>query len=382
MKNILFVILGLPVSAGGVQRVTQLISDKLTERGYGCYFAYWKEDSLYYNEKNKLKIDITQDELSITEQMESFMLHNNIHIIISQSTFIPQLINVFRLLLRNNQFVLYSFLHASPDMYLKQLLITRSLPFKYIIKNISKRLLFGFTHSYANNWKGMYELSTKFVLLSGRFIPLFQTICSLPNSQKLMAIPNPLTYSEGIGDCGLLKKEKVVLIVARLAEQQKRILVALDIWKMIERKVSDWQLLILGDGPDKKIYEKFILENNLHHVSLLGHIEDPLPYYHKSSIFMMTSVWEGLPMTLIEAQQNGCVAVAFDNFLSVYDIINDNVNGYVIPGNNRRLFIDKMLLLMSDSDLRLKFQLNGINNSCKFQIDNVINEWEKLLSNK
>lgn len=56
---------------------------------------------------------------------------------------------------------------------------------------------------------------------------------------------------------------------------------------------------------------------------------------------MMTSIWEGLPMTLIEAMHYGCVPIAFDSFAALYDLIDNGNNGFIIPNNDIDCFVKK-----------------------------------------
>jgi glycosyltransferase involved in cell wall biosynthesis len=53
---------------------------------------------------------------------------------------------------------------------------------------------------------------------------------------------------------------------------------------------------------------------------------NPQPFYKRASIFVMTSANEGFPMTLIEAQQNGCVPVVMNSFSALREIIQNNIN--------------------------------------------------------
>lgn len=65
---------------------------------------------------------------------------------------------------------------------------------------------------------------------------------------------------------------------------------------------------------------------NLRNIEFKG-TQPSEPYYAESSVLCMTSTYEGFPMVLIEAQQYGCVPMAFDSFEAVHDIIEDGENG-------------------------------------------------------
>ncbi len=109
-----------------------------------------------------------------------------------------------------------------------------------------------------------------------------------------------------------LTKHKVVLIVSRLDETQKRLSLALRIWKKVKQNpVADgWVMKIVGHGGDYELCENIIKNEDIPAVTLEGR-QDPIPYYKEASIFMMTSRSEAWGLTLTEAQQMGVVPIAF-----------------------------------------------------------------------
>ena len=68
-------------------------------------------------------------------------------------------------------------------------------------------------------------------------------------------------------------------------------------------------------------------------------------------------------LTLTEAQQYGCVPLAFHSFASLTDIITDKVNGFAIPNDDISLYIKQMKLLMTDEKLRKSMSANAIESS-------------------
>ena len=73
------------------------------------------------------------------------------------------------------------------------------------------------------------------------------------------------------------------------------------------------RLIILGDGPLREKLQKLINELNLNdYISLLGYVENPLKYFSKADIFVLSSTVEGLPNVLVESMMCGCTPVATD----------------------------------------------------------------------
>ena len=95
----------------------------------------------------------------------------------------------------------------------------------------------------------------------------------------------------------------------------------------------------------------------------------------------MTSKYEGWPMVLMEGQQMGVVPIVYNSFESLTDIINDGVNGIIIPNNNIKLFVEKLKNLMQNTSERHMMAENAIMNSKRFNIDEVVNKYLNLFHN-
>ena len=65
--------------------------------------------------------------------------------------------------------------------------------------------------------------------------------------------------------------------------------------------IKNYRLLIIGYGPDKIYLENFILENKLKDNVKIIFVKSPLKYIRMSDVFISSSIYEGLPNTLLEA---------------------------------------------------------------------------------
>tara|TARA_B110000503_G_C7094514_1_gene390922 strand:- start:262 stop:1347 length:1086 start_codon:yes stop_codon:yes gene_type:complete len=100
-------------------------------------------------------------------------------------------------------------------------------------------------------------------------------------------------------------------------------------------KYSNAKLLILGDGPLKEKLEKLISNLNLNNnVRLVGYVNNPLDYFKKSDIFVLSSLVEGMPNVLVEAMMCGCTAVSTNCETGPGEIIQNEKNGYLVPIKN------------------------------------------------
>ena len=90
--------------------------------------------------------------------------------------------------------------------------------------------------------------------------------------------------------------------------------------------------MILGDGPLRSELEALIIELGLEDVvSLLGYVENPLKYFARADVFVLSSHVEGLPNVLVEAMMCGCTPVSTDCPTGPREVLHDGKYGYLVP---------------------------------------------------
>lgn len=230
-------------------------------------------------------------------------------------------------------------------------------------------------------YRAAYECADRVVLLSKGFIKPYCEFAKLQDTSKFTIIPNGLSFnlSPHYED---LTKRKVVLIVSRLDETQKRLSLALHIWEKVKRNpVADgWVMKIVGHGGDYKLCEHIIKDEDIPDVTLEGR-QDPIPYYKEASIFMMTSRSEAWGLTLTEAQQMGVVPIAFDTYASLRDIITDGVDGEIVAEGDVDGYVRSVLNLMQDDVTRQRMARQAIASSQRFSQEKIARMWKVLFDN-
>lgn len=255
-------------------------------------------------------------------------------------------------------------------------------------KDIKTRLKRTF-HSLYEKYKQKQAVKTitatlpyidRYVFLSPTFQQQYVKISHTKHIEKLAAIPNPLVFNQYITQEEYEKKEHIALIVGRMCEPPKRITRALRAWSIVEKNPlsADWKLLIVGEGPDLPMYKQLAKELNLNRISFEGY-QQPLPYYEKAKIFLMTSAVEGFAMTLIESQQQGVVPIVMDTFLSLHEIITSGENGIIISNNDEVAFANAILNLITEPDKLDKLARNALISCKRFSIETIVDEWEQLI---
>ncbi len=212
------------------------------------------------------------------------------------------------------------------------------------------------------------------VLLSDSFVHDLKRYAWL-TSRKFIAIPNPIESN----DEGTTSKKRIVLFVGRMEMKQKRPDQLLKIWSSLQQQFFDWELIMLGDGPDLEQVKSLTKELKLDRVSFKGFV-NPIDYYKRSSIICVTSDYEGFGLVLVEAMQFGVVPVAFDNWASLKDIIPDATMGYRVPSGNRALYIERVASLMRNEELVNSMSKRAMEYSRQFDISIIGEKWKALFT--
>lgn len=224
--------------------------------------------------------------------------------------------------------------------------------------------------------KQAYILADKFVLLSESFKKSFSNYYQV-DCDKMVAIPNPRSFQYCLSEKDFGNKKKTILVVSRLDEGQKRISLIIKCWKLIEETYPDWNLVIVGSGSSEYLYKQMVKRFNLKNVRFEGW-QSPEKYYIEASIFLMTSIVEGWGMTIIEAQQKGCVPIVMDTYSALHDIIENEYNGLIVKNNDIISMAKGIEKLILDDSYRLKIAQNAVRSTERFSIQNVGQKWLNL----
>ena len=200
----------------------------------------------------------------------------------------------------------------------------------------------------------------------------------MPMANKIRVIPNAVT---GVYEKSLLNKP-VVVNVGRVARQKNQLLLV-KAFNEVKDKFPGWKLEIWGElnleQTVQNEIEKFIKNNNLtNRVYLKGISNNINEKLANASIFAFPSIFEGLPLALIEAMTSGLPCIGLDSCSVVNSIIHENKNGYLCSSD----FHDwaKVLeKLMSDKSLRISLGQQASEDAKNFSPDRIWDIWEALL---
>lgn len=223
----------------------------------------------------------------------------------------------------------------------------------------------------------LFDKADSYVILSKNYEQAIRRLVGASRMHKLHVIPNP---SRSVNtDNNMDHKKKQVLFVGSLI-RTKGVDRLLDVWSDISFRHPDWDFVIVGDGVLRQDLESIVEKKKIPRIKFAGFQKDPTVFYKHSSIFVMASDFEGWPMVLVESMQYGCVPVIYDSFAAATDILDDGVNGRVIPHFNRRVFGIALETLMDDSGTRTRFAYAAQRKVENYSEDNIKKYWINLLS--
>ncbi|BAL81657.1 glycosyltransferase [Caldisericum exile] len=166
-------------------------------------------------------------------------------------------------------------------------------------------------------------------------------------ADKTTVIKNAIPVKDEIGE----QKHKIydVLFVGRL-EKAKGVDVLIKAIYEIKSKYSlNLAVALIGDGSLKSDYEKLVKELNLESsIKFLGIRRDVEALMRMSKIFVLPSLWEGLPMVLLEAMANGIPIIA-TKVGGIPEVIEDGVNGLLVDQESSTELGEKIVYLLNSS---------------------------------
>ena len=174
-------------------------------------------------------------------------------------------------------------------------------------------------------------------------------------------------------------QNKRVMAAGRL-EWQKGFDRLIASWAIVHDKHPDWHLHIFGSGTMQHQLTELITFHGLEEVITIH------PYtlaidkeYSDSSIFVLSSRFEGFGLVLLEAMQSGLPCVTFDCPFGPGEVVIDNQTGFVVDNGDVATFADKLCCLIEDESLRKRFSEASVERTKHYDVEIVMNRWKTLL---
>lgn len=383
---------------GGIATVLiETIKDLAKLNSYVVLFTCYIYDDFPKEKFDNLKIIfvpnttkedfVTVDNINfIKNTLDSFNIKNIIYIDNEIATYPNR--NKVKLLIKKANYNLYFWLHTDPFFFKKNrdaLWINFHLNkyYKYIPKFIIP-IIKKIDDVYIDfKSRKLYEnrliFFDKHILLCENFVnetnKLYRNlykdkICSLINTIDINHNPN-------------LEKKKEIVFVGRLSRLDKQVDRIPMIWEKIYKDLPDWCLKVYGGGFMKNNLIKYIDSHKLERISLEGYTQDVQSVYDNAAISILTSNYEGMPMSLCEAQNNGVIPVAFDCSGGIEFIIGkNNEAGILIEPFDIDKYAEELKSLCKDEERQKNLQRACLEKRNEYIFEKNIDTWKKIIETR
>lgn len=287
-----------------------------------------------------------------------FFRKNNLSMIISVQDG-PILICLIAKLLLRKKIKIIGWVQNNPTALAKNL---KQLPFLLAIKWLYRYL--DQLISLSKGVQGAYHKMVPEPRFKSLVIP---NIGLLPNDPEHIAqAPDP--YQNG----------SIKILACGRLEPQKNYSLMLRAFALALKENQNLELYILGDGKEKiRIKKTIILLGLSKSVHLLGFQEETLPYFKHADLFLLTSKWEGFGNVIVEAMSMRLPVIATDCPYGPAEIITHGHNGILIEKEDPRLIADWIVKIITDSNLKQKLILNGLQRAKDFTPDVIVNKFKE-----
>ena len=171
-------------------------------------------------------------------------------------------------------------------------------------------------------------------------------------------------------------KEIILLHVGRFSKQKNHEAL-IKSFKIINEKYKNSKLWLIGEGELENSIKKMVNELNIEKsVFFLGRQSNVYDFLNKADIFLLPSIYEGMPMVLIEAMATGLPIIA-SNVGGIPDMIKNNESGLLINGTIDDI-AKNTIKLIEDITLRKKIGENAYRAAAQFSVSRMGNKYSLL----
>jgi glycosyltransferase involved in cell wall biosynthesis len=359
-KNILMVVDNLEL--GGLQKVAVQVAELLAEEHNVTIYSYNMRDAVYSSTLGIISVD--------NNKKKNFF---------SKSIFRP---------------IKYIFARKNLSNVLKELHIdtiilnsSTILEAPYLRRTHKKLNVIGWCHNAYDTYKNNYYKKIWFLFKRG--LEACSRVVALTNidrdlykihNQNTVAIPNIITIKNDEKKISNLENH-IISFVGRIDVKMKGIDYLLQIAKKLP---DDWKIVLAGDFRDDNNKAEFYHLTKEYNVNKEIHFkgalygEDLANHFLESSIFIMTSRWEGFPLVVAEAMNFGLPVVAFENN-GTKTILDNGKYGVLINVGD----VDQMLValteLTSDINRRKEYQEKSLDRLSFFDKYNIFELWQNII---
>jgi len=194
---------------------------------------------------------------------------------------------------------------------------------------------------------------------------------------KILTIHNTIrTYERVQAEPSASGRTNVVIGTMSRLEEQKGLIYLLEAFEIVSRRHPNIHLVIAGEGSQKHDIQNWIELRKIHNITLVG-FQEPEKFLPTIDVFAIPSLWEGLPMALLEAMSFGLPILA-TNAGGIPEVVEDGKEGFVVPRGSSFHLSNALERFVVDDNLRLRMSHESLAKSKLFYSERLTSRLREL----
>lgn len=176
---------------------------------------------------------------------------------------------------------------------------------------------------------------------------------------------------------------KVILYFGRFDEKVKNFSLLLEAFSQSEIFLKGYKLHLMGDGKDLNFIQQKIKIFNLdNYVQILPFKQDPFVEVKEAKFTILTSNYEGFPMSIVESLALGTPVISVDCNSGPREIIQNEFNGLLVENHNSKNLTEAINRFADDDKLYDFCKKNAAESVKHLSLKNISEQWKNLLTNQ
>lgn len=361
LKNKKICIVTRSLSEGGAERFSAILSNILSHSGFEVYMV---------SILNKIDYDYSGQLLNLGSYKNS----NNS--IFNQW----KRYRTFRDYIKTNKIDLI--IDVRPRIrHIREFIITKFLykvPTIYVIQNHETSVSFS-----------KYKWANKYLYKNEIMVSVSEAIKE--KVEKEYNLNNVTNIYNGFNSCTIEKKalevlntklpNDYILNYGRLEDYHKNLKLLIDAYSLSNLSSKGIKLLILGDGPDKKMLMNYATSKTCKSsIQFIEFTSNPYPFVRLSKFTILTSRFEGFPLVIPETLSLGIPVISVDCNSGPREIIQNKYNGLLVENHNANVLAEAMNTFIVDQKLYNYCKSNAKKSVEAFSMENISKQWNELIS--